>query len=61
MRAAPRRPGKKPDLVAEPAAGGVDEVEDRQQVAVGPLEDADLLLAPSARPTTPPSPWGRGR
>ena len=42
--------GEEPHLVGEAAAGGVDEVHDRQEVAVGPLEDADLLLAAEEAP-----------
>jgi len=37
--------GIETELVGEPPAGRVDEIEDRQQVAVGALQDADLLLA----------------
>ena len=43
-------PGEEAHLLGEPPARRVDEVEDREQVAVGPLEDADLLLAGALAP-----------
>ena len=44
--------GEETELVGEPAARGVDEVDHREQVTVGAFQDADLLLAGQLAPGT---------